>query len=392
MRLALLTALALALIVPSSAFAAGDFYVQDGGTGAACTQIAPCGALATALTMANVASGGNVHVIGQYTDHTGGVVWPNVHLLGSGSGPGGTFLDVSGGALALNLVDNATADGVRLRSDSTTVAMQAGGAITNSAIETTSTALSPVNIGPGPTTSAVTLQRDTVTAPATGTGAAVIISPGGFSTVIQDSALTGVTGLLTTFGSPGASLVMQRSTINASSTGLWLSGVAAFVSRGGPPAPPGCCCARGALFGADRVPQKGGPRLEGGEHDELDHRRHYHRPVDRGHDRRRGHDRLEHGCGRGRRLVQLHVRGAGHGRRLDRPRLRDRRPRAREHQPDLVHTAPRRPDHRRALGRRHAHRGARAHRLAPGLVGAGRHHRRRRQPERRPRLRGPRGW
>ncbi|MFL5885692.1 MAG: hypothetical protein ACJ77M_11525 [Thermoleophilaceae bacterium] len=228
-KLALLAVLALALIAPSSALAAGDFYVKDGGTGVACTQLDPCASLGTAVSLANVA-GGNVHVIGPYTDHIGAVVMPDVNLLGSGSGPGGTFLDVSGGALALNMVGNATVDGVRLRSDSSTVAMQAGGSIANSAIETTSTALSPVNVGPGSTTLAVRLQRDTVTAPTAGTGTAVLISPGGFSTVIQDSALTGATGVSTIFGSPGASLVMQRSTINASSSGLSLSGIDAFVS------------------------------------------------------------------------------------------------------------------------------------------------------------------
>jgi hypothetical protein len=211
---------AFGLLALVEALATADFYTSDGGTGDCMTPSTPC-PLATAVMDAGLTPGGaNVHVIGPLTVSTEVKLPPMgasnpVHLLGSGSGPGGTVIN-GGGLSALELNNGSSADNLHATSAADTVILHYGSSITNSLIET-SASDAAVNANFGATLPAL-VQNDTLNAP---NGFAAIVGNGaaGMTLVIQDSTLNGMFGVNHT-GGVAASVVIQRSTINASVNGI----------------------------------------------------------------------------------------------------------------------------------------------------------------------------
>jgi hypothetical protein len=219
-----LAVLAAALILPRHALATADFYTSDGGTGDCQTPSTPCPFGTATHDAGNTPGGANVHVIGALTI-TGGAVLPPmgtsnpVHLLGSGSGAGGTLIN-GGAQTALELDGGSTADSLHATSDADTVRLHYGSTISNSLLETTGSDAA-VNSNFGATLPAV-VENDTLSAP---NGFAAIVGNGGtgMTLVIKDSTLNGMQGLNHT-GGVAVSVVVQRSTINATLLGIqWLT-------------------------------------------------------------------------------------------------------------------------------------------------------------------------
>jgi hypothetical protein len=214
-----LVVVVVALVVPGDAFGAADFYASDGGSGDCQTPSTPC-SLNTAATNAGMTSGGgNVHVIGALTRTTSFELPPSgatnpVHLIGSGNGAGGTLFDTGSGT-GVTVHSGSSIENVRVHTTTGQgVVLEYGGSVVSSVVDAANGVTSVYGAGaPQP----ATVSGSTITSP--GRAADVGNGTTGQSLLVQDSTLNGGQGINKIATVP-VGVVVQRSTINASSVGI----------------------------------------------------------------------------------------------------------------------------------------------------------------------------
>jgi PKD domain len=222
-RRCLLSPLVLATVIAAAtpgAAVAANLYVAQGGSGAACSESAPC-TLTQAVSNADTASDrDSILVLGALT-FNGAVNLANspIDLVGSGRGAGGTSLD-SAAAPTLRVGNASSASSLRVTSTAAgpAVVTEIGGDLTSVSIADTAVGANGVSVDPlgGP--------GETVISDAAIAGAASGSAPG-----LAGNALAGSTVRLvdsTIAAAAGASwsgagtLVVQRSSLLAGGTGL----------------------------------------------------------------------------------------------------------------------------------------------------------------------------
>jgi hypothetical protein len=235
-RLAPVALVALALVVPARAVATGpiDVYASQQGVGSTlahppCPQADPCD-LTNAISAANGNSGGGtVHVLGSlhYTANSLslGASGNPVHLLGTGSGTGDTFIDVSQ-PTALTLSYGSTVDDVRIRAQDVAVDLAYGSILSNSVVLTTASGSTGVAVAalPGAGSNATATLANDVVSPQSGSTTAVQVASGtsSQSLAITDSTMNGYSGVIDIQPPPAD---IRRSTINSTGgTGVEIAG------------------------------------------------------------------------------------------------------------------------------------------------------------------------
>src|SRR4051812_14152116 len=157
----------LLVLVPATRAAAADYYVTDGGSGAQCTQDAPC-SLSSALFIADgTPEFDRIHVVGP-------LLWPSpvnltaspIELIGSGAGTPGTFVDVTSDT-AISVGASSTVRDVKARSDDhPAFELTSGATLTGIAAQTDMPSpLSSVRVLPGSATTRI--DDSAITAPQT---------------------------------------------------------------------------------------------------------------------------------------------------------------------------------------------------------------------------------
>jgi hypothetical protein len=232
--------LVVCALVPAMA-QANDYYAAQSGSGTACTvSSTPCD-LVTAVGQASAATGSNtVHVTGPLT-LTGapalfvGSFSPGttVHLVGSGSGPGGTSL--SGNTAGLVIGAGSSASHLAVSSGNIPVGMLLGGSVDDVVATATAPAFPAMVVVPNPTpTAGTTISHSVLSTPSNSTAPGTLATAGDatYRTTVSDSKITGASGVFDmTTAVPGAKGVrIVRSLLDTVNSGVNLGGGASEVS------------------------------------------------------------------------------------------------------------------------------------------------------------------
>jgi hypothetical protein len=206
-------AVAVGALAAPHAASASDLYVQAVAGDTSCAQDDPC-RLQQAITIANIVSNRDtIHVDGPLA-YSGllDLTQSPIDLIGSGSGAGGTTIDV--GAAPLRVGSSSSVTGVAVHATDTAVDLFAGATLADARIEAGSSGIVEI---PGDHRTTI----DHVDVSAGAYGITIIDASPGQATTIRDSHVVARIGVVDFAGVPNpGSLHVERSTIEASRYGV----------------------------------------------------------------------------------------------------------------------------------------------------------------------------